>query len=79
MKKKNKKFSLTPAQSTFWTPSTKKCYVYIEESFDTIFNMDYGGGATGPPPMLLRVKKNLLPIFLSDFLSCHLKVRMFPE
>ena len=24
-------------------------YVYIEESFDTFFNMGYGGGPTGPP------------------------------
>ena len=36
----------------------KKCqtnlrvgYVYIEESFDTIFNMGYGGGVQRPPPM----------------------------
>ena len=25
-------------------------YVYIEESFDTIFNMGYGGRTTPPPP-----------------------------
>ena len=25
-------------------------YVYIEESFDTIFNMGYGGGLQDPPP-----------------------------
>ena len=26
----------------------------MEESFDTIFNMGYGGGATGSPPCLIR-------------------------
>ena len=42
------------------------CILYIEESFDTIINMVYGGGglqdptpmpyASGKSPMLLRVK-----------------------
>ena len=35
-------------------------YVYIEESFDTIFNMGYGG-PTGPPPMAYASGKS--PMF----------------
>ena len=31
--------------------------VYIEESFDTIFNMGYGGGAYNTPPHGLWVGK----------------------
>ena len=53
--------------STLKTENEKKNkvgYVYIEESFDTIFNMGYGGGlqdhpmpyASGKSPMLFRVK-----------------------
>ena len=46
--------------------------MYIEESFDTIFNMGYGGPTGSPPPMpyasgkspmLLRVKY-LIPLLL---------------
>ena len=31
--------------------------MYIEESFDTIFNMGYGGGLQDPPPHALCVGK----------------------
>ena len=49
--------------------------MYIEESFDTIFNMGYGGGPTGPPPMPyasgkspmhLRVKLTLRLTFTNE-------------
>ena len=32
-------------------PSKLKMFVYIEESFDTIFIMGYGGAYNAPPPM----------------------------
>ena len=58
-------------------------YVYIAESFDTIFNMGYwGGGPTGPPypmhyasgksPMLLRVNNILIFGILFIFFSLFL-------
>ena len=34
-------------------------YVYIEGSFDTIFNMGYGGGAyNAPPPSWMMGREN---------------------
>ena len=49
---------------TFFTPSTRKTeknqtkigigYVYIEESFDTSFNVGYGGGIQRPPWIMVR-------------------------
>ena len=40
--------------SIFSTTKIRVGYVYIEESFDTIFNMGYGSGKS---PMGERVKK----------------------
>ena len=38
-------------------PYKQKWYVYIEESFNTIFNMGYGGPTGLPPPHALCVEK----------------------
>ena len=44
---------LAPSKKTFSKKKLSVGYVYIEESFDTIFNMDYGGGGgrCTPPTM----------------------------
>ena len=57
--KKVKFWGLFPAyHPQNWNFVQKKLrvgYVYIEESFDTIFDMGYGGGAyRTPPPCLMR-------------------------
>ena len=69
----------------FFRPSTLKTekrvgYVYIEESFDTIFNMGYGGGRTTPEPtmdygsgkspMVERVKNSCVPM-KNSFCACR--------
>ena len=41
---------LGPLKLKFFQQNLRVGYVYIEESFDTIFNMGYGGGRTVPPP-----------------------------
>ena len=46
---------LAPSKLNF--KKIRVCFVYIEESFNTIFNMGYGGRTTGKSPMDDRVKK----------------------
>ena len=55
---------LAPSKLTFKKKKWRVGYVYIEDSFDTIFNMGYGGGAYNPhglwvgkSPMAERVKR----------------------
>ena len=43
---------LAPSKLKMFSTKIRVGYVYIEESFDTIFNMGYGGRTT-PPPLLL--------------------------
>ena len=38
---------LAPSKLTFFQKNLRVGYVYIEESFDTIFNMGYGGAREG--------------------------------
>ena len=41
-----------PSKLKIFQQKLRVGYSYIEESFDTIFNMGYGGGGVqGPPPM----------------------------
>ena len=43
-----------PSKQNFFQQKSRVGYVYIEESFDTIFNMGYGGGwgrTLTPSPM----------------------------
>ena len=44
--------------------------MYIEESFDTIFNMGY---ASGKSPMLLRVNNNSIRNSVSEMLFLYIK------
>ena len=41
---------LAPSRLKKVSTKLRVVYVYIEESFDTIFNMGYGGHTTTPPP-----------------------------
>ena len=42
---------LAPSRLKFFQKEIRVGYVYIEESFDTIFNMGYGGAYNAPTPM----------------------------
>ena len=57
---------LAPSKLKIFQQKLMVGYVYIEESFDNIFNMGYGGGlmpyASGNSPMLLRVNIMLIQL-----------------
>ena len=42
----------------FFLIKGRLCVLYVEESFDTIFNMGYGRGRTMPPPWIMGRKKS---------------------
>ena len=48
---------LAPSKLKMFSKKLRVGYVFIEESFDTIFNMGYGGGLQDPPPHALCVGK----------------------
>ena len=52
-------FGPAPSKLKILQQKLRVGYSYIEESFDTIFNMGYGGEPTGPlpPPHALSVGK----------------------
>ena len=50
-------FGPAPSKLKILQQKLRVGYSYIEESFDTIFNMGYGGGAYNPPPHGLWVGK----------------------
>ena len=52
-------------------------YVYIEESFDNIFNMGYGGGAyNAPPPWIIGRENRPWTIGLMCYVKCKKNLKL---